>query len=270
VFYLGIHQPHWLTSTRVPLFVSRRRLVGRKTMPKATGRWALDSGAFTEIKDHGKWTVGAIAYAAEVRRIAAEVGNMDWASIQDWMCEPPMLLKTGKTIAEHQALTVQSYADLRRIAPEIPWIPVLQGWRKDDYLDHVEQYASAGFDLTECPTVGLGSVCRRQATDEFASIVRALVACGMTLHGFGVKTVGLQKVASLLQSSDSLAWSFTARRMQKPGLVQCIGGGHKNCANCLPFALAWRQRLLAKLPTTWQDNAATAAPSPVLTMEVTL
>ena len=267
MFYLGIHQPHWLERTTVPLFVSRRRLVGRKKLPRAAGRWALDSGAFTEIKDHGKWTIAAPAYAAEVSRIATEVGNMDWAAIQDWMCEPPMLVKTGLSIAEHQARTVRSLIELRQIAPETPWVPVLQGWKKDDYLDHIEQYLAAGVDLTGEPVVGLGSVCRRQGTDEFVSIVRALVACGLTLHGFGVKMTGLAKVAPLLASSDSLAWSFTARRMQKPGLAQCVGGGHKNCANCLPFALAWRDRLLTKLPSAWQDNTATSAPSPILTME---
>lgn len=255
MFYLGIHQPHWLAQTSVPLFMSRRRLIGRANFPRAAGRWALDSGAFTEIKDHGKWTVTPKDYADSVRRFQDKIGGMDWAAIQDWMCEPHMLAKTGLTIADHQRLTVQSYADLSRIAPEIPWVPVLQGWHKDDYLDHLEQYAAAGFDLTALSIVGLGSVCRRQATDEFAAIVRALVANGISLHGFGVKLHGLLKVAPLLKSSDSLAWSFTARRLQRPGLPQCVGGGHKNCANCLPFALAWRERLIERLPSSWQPPA---------------
>jgi hypothetical protein len=255
MFYLGIHHPNWLERTTVPLFVSRRCLVGRKKMPRAVGRWALDSGAFTEIKDHGHWTVDAPTYAAEVSRIAAEVGNMDWAAIQDWMCEPSMLARTGLSIIEHQTRTVKSFIELSQIAPMVPWVPVLQGWREDEYLDHIEQYKASGVDLTKLPVVGLGSVCRRQGTDEFACIVRAIVARGISLHGFGVKMTGLVKVAPLLASSDSLAWSFRARKIQKPGLVQCIGGSHKNCANCLPFALVWRQKLLAKLPTTWQDSS---------------
>lgn len=252
MFYLGIHQPHWLSQTSVPLFVSRRRLHDRKSLPRALGRWALDSGAFTEIKDHGRWTVSPQRYADEVRWIRDSVGKMDWAAIQDWMCERDMIAKTGKTVVDHQALTTQSYLDLVRIAPDVPWIPVLQGQRKDDYLDHLEQYARAGVDLTSHDTVGLGSVCRRQATDEVAAIVRALVANGLSLHGFGMKAQGLAKVALLLKSSDSLAWSFTARRLQRPGLPQCVGGGHKNCANCLPFALAWRERLLAALAPSWR------------------
>lgn len=130
---------------------------------------------------------------------------------------------------------------------------MLQGWEKDDYLNHLEQYALAGVDLTREPLVGLGSVCRRQGTTEFVAIVRALTACGLSLHGFGVKTQGLQKVADLLTCSDSLAWSMEARWLGVPGMPECVGGKHKNCANCLPYALEWRRRLLAKLPHTWRD-----------------
>lgn len=205
---------------------------------------------------HGRWSVSPEQYASEVARIAAGVGNMDWAAIQDWMCEPPMLAKTGFTVRAHQELTIQSYLDLTRIAPETRWIPVLQGWQHDDYLDHVEQYARAGVALATFDTVGLGSVCRRQATDEFAAIVRSLSALGLSLHGFGVKKQGLMKVASLLKSSDSLAWSYTARRLQRQGLPECVGSGHKNCANCLPFALTWRTKLVGQLPLSWSGGVA--------------
>jgi hypothetical protein len=271
VFYLGIHQLHWLERTTVPLFVSRCRFLARKNnflarrrkWPRARGRWVLDSGAFSEIRDHGRWRVDARTYADQVSVIVEWVGGVDWVAIQDWMCEPPMLVKTGLSIAEHQARTVRSFVELRQIAPDVPWVPVLQGWRKDDYLDCVDQYLAAGVDLAEQPVVGLGSVCRRQGTDEFVAIVRALVACGVTLHGFGVKTTGLARVAPLLASSDSLAWSFTARRLQRPGLPECVEGGHKNCANCLPFALSWRERLLAGLPTTWRDDSGRPAESSV-------
>jgi hypothetical protein len=34
-FYLGTHHPNWLRKTDVPLFISRRRLTGRKSLPRA-------------------------------------------------------------------------------------------------------------------------------------------------------------------------------------------------------------------------------------------
>ena len=255
-FYLGTHQPAWLERTDVPLFINRRRLVKRKKMPRALGRWALDSGAFSEITIHGEWSIGAVQYAAEVRRIATEIGGMLWAAIQDWMCEPHMLAKTGLSVREHQARTVQSLLNLRTIAPEIPWVPVLQGWQLGDYLDHVEMYMRAGVELDREPLVGLGSVCRRQATAEFVTIVNVLASLGLRIHGFGVKTQGLEKVVDLLASSDSMAWSRDARWMDGPALPECQGKNHRNCANCIAYALDWRRRLLERLPSSWQTAPA--------------
>lgn len=162
-----------------------------------------------------------------------------------------MLKRTGLSVRKHQARTVRSLLELRNIAPEIPWMPVLQGWHKEDYLDHLDQYARAGYDLTREPIVGLGSVCRRQATDQVVSIARALFLQGIRIHGFGVKTLGLRRLAGLITSSDSMAWSQAARREATP-LPECVGRGHKNCANCATYALRWRDRVLHNLPDEWQ------------------
>ncbi|MGY6651435.1 deazapurine DNA modification protein DpdA family protein [Amycolatopsis sp. TRM77291] len=44
-FFLGTHQPAWLArDLRVPLLVSHQRLAGRRTLPRALGQRALDSG----------------------------------------------------------------------------------------------------------------------------------------------------------------------------------------------------------------------------------
>lgn len=238
-FYLGTHQPHWLERTETPLFISRRRMKDRKTYPRARGIWALDSGGFTELKDFGTWTVSPRQYASEVKQIAVEVGNMVWAATMDWMCEPVMLAKTGLSIAEHQARSVRSFLELRDMEPEIPWIPVLQGWERDDYLRCWLMYQNAGVDLEKQPTVGVGSVCRRQHSDEALDIFTALR--GLKLHGFGLKMLGLRKSAHLLTSADSMAWSFHARR--KPPF--CGSTTHINCANCQWYAEKWREDVVS-------------------------
>lgn len=241
-FYLGTHETSFLDRTAVPLFVSRRRLALRRSLPRALGPWALDSGGFTELSMFGKWETTAATYVAEVRRWRDEIGRLEWAAIQDWMCEPPILAMTGKTVAAHQALTIQSYLDLVDLAPELPWVPVLQGWTNGDYLDHVEAYAAAGIDLRTLPTVGLGSVCRRQHMVRISLLVKELQREGIRLHGFGFKTQGLRLCHDALASADSLAWSYDARRA--PPLP---GHTHQNCANCLPYALEWRENLLSGL-----------------------
>jgi hypothetical protein len=92
------------------------------------------------------------------------------------------------------------------------------------------------------PLVGVGSVCRRQATGEIEVIVHSLASIGLRLHGFGVKAGGLVRYADCLVSADSLAWSFEARRA-----APLAGCRHANCANCLCYAAAWRRRVLARL-----------------------
>src|SRR5258708_24857810 len=121
------------------------------------------------------------------------------------MCEPFMIERTGLSVAEHQARTVANYLELRELAPGLPFIPVVQGWRLADYLACAGLYRSAGVDLAGLPRVGLGSVCRRQSTAEIAVIVSALAGGGLRLHGFGVKTGRLHLYAHLLASAPSLA-----------------------------------------------------------------
>jgi hypothetical protein len=246
-FYLGSHQPHWLETAGVQLFVSHRRLAGRRSLPRARAGWALDSGGFSELSLYGEWRTSPGEYVTAVARYDEEIGRLEWAAPQDWMCEPFMLDKTGLSIAEHQRRTVENFLELSDLWPgvsdeEIPFMPVLQGWRSDDYLRCAELYEAAGVRLAEYPVVGVGSVCRRQATGEIAAVFRRLKAeLDINAHGFGVKTSGLATYGRELGSADSMAWSFEARRTAP--LPGC--SSHINCANCLTYALAWRDRVLS-------------------------
>jgi hypothetical protein len=65
-FYLGVPEPAWLARTSVPLFLSRRRLARQRSLPRARGPWALDSGGFTELSLYGRWQTGERQYAAEI------------------------------------------------------------------------------------------------------------------------------------------------------------------------------------------------------------
>jgi hypothetical protein len=171
------------------------------------------------------------------------------------MCEPDIIAGGGPrrcpgthlSVAEHQRRTVASFLQLRQIWPSVsdgdcPFVPVLQGWHTADYQRCAALYEQAGIRLTDHPVVGVGSVCRRQATAEIGQLAESLAGQGLALHGFGVKKLGLLAYGHHLTSADSLAWSLDARR--SPPLA---GHRHKNCANCLTFATRWRTRLLAEL-----------------------
>lgn len=238
-FYLGTHKPQWLGTASVPLFVSNRVLHERKTFPRALTKWALDSGGFSELSMFGEWRTKPKTYVKLVRRYSEEIGSLEWAAIQDWMCEPHMLKATGRSLESHQSRTITSYLYLNHIAPDLPWAPVVQGWVLDDYMRHIEQYDRAGIDLTQLPIVGVGSVCRRQNTDEAGEIFREIAATGIKIHGFGVKKTGLAKYAPELRSADSMAWSYRARFAEP-----LPGHTHKACNNCIDFAMQWRTELL--------------------------
>jgi hypothetical protein len=105
---LGVHRPAWLATAGVPLFVSHRMLAQRRTLPRASAPWALDSGGFSELSLFGEWRTGPGDYATAVSRYIEEVGNLRWAAQQDWMCEPSMLRRTGLTVADHQRRTVRT------------------------------------------------------------------------------------------------------------------------------------------------------------------
>jgi hypothetical protein len=186
-FWLGVHHPHWLATAGFPLFVSHRTLRVRRTLPRAAAPWALDSGGFTALSGGGCWDTTPAQYIAAVERYAAEIGQLEWAAPMDWMCEPAIRTKTGKTVTQHQQLTVDNYIELRSAAPHLPFIPVLQGWDLDDYRRCADLYAARGIDLSGETLTGIGSVCRRQATAQIAGIVAGLADAGIRLHGFGVK-----------------------------------------------------------------------------------
>jgi hypothetical protein len=245
------------------LFVSDRRLRGYKRLPRAAVAWALDSGGFTELSTHGSWDHGPTPaqYTARIRRYFDEVGGLAWAASQDWMCEPAILTRTGLSVAQHQARTVDNYLELRDLAADLdlpPHLvcPTVQGWQPEDFVRCVDRYAHAGVDLTSVPSVAVGTLCRRQATTIAGQILAALHAVGLTrLHGFGFKLTGLARYRHLLTSADSMAWSYAARR--RPPLPGCAT--HINCANCPRYAYHWYRTqvtpILTATPTGYVQPA---------------
>jgi hypothetical protein len=247
----------------IPRCVSHHRLTTRRTIQPANGPTFIDSGAFTMLKDHGRWTITADEYITDIRRIVSALGpdNVVGVAAMDYMCED-IVIEGGDTkdgrfvgtrqhlgltagaslddcVREHQRLTIANYLELVRLAPDLHIVPAVQGNSLSQYLRCVAMYRAAGVDLTTLPLVGLGSVCRRQATDEIDLIVTTLHAMGINLHGYGVKQQGVEAYGGLLTSADSQAWSYAARK--RVGL--CPHGVVKHEANCPVAAATWWRRV---------------------------
>jgi len=241
-FYLGTHVLNHLEKTDKPLFVSRRVFEKRKSSLDAMGDWCLDSGGFSELSMFGKWTINEQQYIDTLNHIDCTPG-LEWAAQQDWMCEPHIIAKTGLTVKEHQKRTVNNLLELRKLETNVPIIPVLQGYTLEEYNDCFEMFESSGIDLRSENTVGLGSVCRRQNTNDIERIVKYFHSKDINLHGFGVKINGIKKYGELLQSADSMAWSYNARWLKDYCSIHKKNPTTKNCANCLNYALEWRDKL---------------------------
>jgi hypothetical protein len=211
-FYVGLHQPsdakHFVRAC-----ISTKRLRARKSHIGAC-RVMVDSGGFTEVTQHGGYRHNVEVYAIEIERLR-KICYIDCVVAQDYMCEPFALGKTGLTVAEHQRLTVERYADLRSLVPEdIHVMPVIQGYAPEEYASHVRMYGDL---LKHGMWVGVGSVCKRQGRPEaILAVLRAINAVrpDLRLHGFGVKLTALRvrEIVELLHTADSMSWSYHARK----------------------------------------------------------
>jgi hypothetical protein len=230
--------PHWLAELDVPLFASHRRLAGRRTLPRARTGWALDSGGFTELSMFGGWRTAAEDYVAAVRRYATENGNLEWAAPMDWMCEPVMLAKTGLDVPDHQRRTVDNFLRLRDLAPDLPFIPVIQGVGHRGLPALHRPLRSGRNRPDDLPDCGAGQRVPPTGHHRVVTLVGVLAGQGLRLHGFGVKTAGARLYAPALLSADSMSWSYRGRK------IRGCSPTHASEANCARFALTWRSRLL--------------------------
>ena len=193
-------------------FVSVNRLRSRKA-PFPAHDWIMDSGAFTEISTHGRYRHSVEEYAREIKRWK-DNGNLLAAVSQDYMCEPFILEKTGLSVEEHHRLTIERYDAPLAEETGVYIMPVLQGFKPIEYVQHVITY---GDRLKPGMWVGVGSVCKRNADP--SAILEVLthikvVRPDLRLHGFGLKKTALShaKICDLLETADSMAWSFSARK----------------------------------------------------------
>jgi hypothetical protein len=209
-FFIGLHHP----STAWAFLNSMLSInaVRDRKRPMRVNNWILDSGAFTEISTHGKWRNEPERYAEEIN-FWKQHGNLVAAVSQDLMCEPFILEKTGLSVEAHQEKTIQRYIQIAA-ATDVYVMPVLQGFRPIEYATHVRQYGNL---LKINAWVGVGSICKRNANpDAIEDVLLAIKAerGDLRLHGFGIKLTALERptVRALLDSSDSMAWSYALRR----------------------------------------------------------
>jgi len=236
-FYLGIQRSSWANRIDIPFMISAKAMVTSRYSRTVYGEdWLLDSGGFTELSKYGEYRISSSKYLEIVKRTNPTTG----AFCQDWMCEPPILKKTGKTIEEHQKATILSYVSLKEKSEKI--LPVLQGWTLIDYLKHVEGYDSLG--LYEGQLFGLGSVCSRSNSNDIELVITGIKRefPDLRLHAFGVKTFALKRrsIIDCLESADSMSWVAKSWRE----------GHSRKGEDYLNYALEWYESIVGGIAET--------------------
>jgi hypothetical protein len=243
IFYLGVHKP-WHAAMLPRAFMSVN-VLRRRRKPVNCPDVIVDSGAFTELAQYGRYRHSVADYAADLRRLASVV-TIKAAVAQDYMCEPFMLAKTGLELADHQRLTIERYDDLLAERLPFPIMAVLQGYEPADYVRHLEAY---GDRLELGQWVGVGSVCKRNGHPRQVLAVLEAIARrrpDLRLHGFGIKKTALEHegVRALLFSADSMAWSYSARRQ---------GRNPNDAAEAVAYGAAI-ESVLARPSQPWQPS----------------
>ena len=180
---------------------------------------ALDSAGFVAMVRYKgyPWSVKQyVDFVANHRK--GKPWPWAWWSSMDLCCEPQVASDTAEVRARVEGTArllreCNEAAALRHIpAP----MPILQGWRPDDYAWSAELTGAA---LGQWPAlVGVGSVCRRQPSGPAGlwAVLERLdreLPAGVQLHFFGVKGTVLGDLAKnpRVASVDSGAWDLAAR-----------------------------------------------------------
>lgn len=210
IFFPGVFRP--AQAGKHPRCMISARTLAKRSSGFPVADWILDSGGFTELYIHGGYRESVAAYASMIERFS-DCGNLLAAVAQDYMCEPAILERTGLTSIEHRRLTIERYDELRARVGSVYIMPVIQGYAAHEYAEHIAAY---GNRIAAGAWIGVGSLVKRSSSPgRIAGILSAILECrpDVQLHGFGIKLTSLKdaRVRGMLTSSDSMAWSLSAR-----------------------------------------------------------
>jgi hypothetical protein len=174
-------------------------------------RLFTDSGGYSFMHNKGEYTTTNRQYLEYVETHQPEV----WA-LRDYPCEPDILEKHGRTVEDHQNKTTNRHRHLMDLKDDYDIdgepMAVLQGWGPYSYERHIDGLQTAGV-LTDI--VGVGSVCRRNATEDILEILHRVndaLPQSTKMHAFGVKTDVLREdIPPKLVSVDTHSYDYRAR-----------------------------------------------------------
>jgi hypothetical protein len=168
----------------------------------------IDSGGFTAAKRWGRYPWTPAQYADWIAEESRDV-QLDFCATMDYACEKTVNRSILTTNKERIEESIQNELACRQVAPDLPWLPVLQG----DNLAEREFDLSLRRRLGLIPATfaGLGSICGRGVVGarQVIKFYRHQLP-GVKYHAFGLHVQALDddEVFMAVRSWDSYSWNW--------------------------------------------------------------
>lgn len=179
---------------------------------------AIDSGGFTAAQKWGKYPWTPQQYTDFIRETARDV-TLDFCAVMDYACEREVNRITYHTNRQRIKATIRNETALKALAPDLPWLPVLQGNTIEERSIDINLRAKIG--LLPTTFAGIGSICGRtpsQAQQAIRFYTQHLP--GVKFHPFGIHIQALDAddVYWLIKSWDTYSWNWPrgAKNLDRP------------------------------------------------------
>lgn len=188
---------------------NRARFKIRRPPADMIGKLAIDSGGFTAAKRWGRYPWTPAQYASFIHEMSRDV-PVEWAAVMDYACEPGVNREILSTNLKRIEATIENERACRNAAPDLPWLPVLQGDALAERLYDLKLREKAG--LLPGPMAGIGSICGRGIISARETILFYLSHLGpeTKYHAFGLHVQALDclQTRSIIASWDSYSWNW--------------------------------------------------------------
>lgn len=200
--YYGVDRKAFSKVVDKPM-ISFRTMSKRKSPIVEDGKeWFMDSGAFTYLKQYGKYP---FSYGRYLRAVTDF--KPTYFACMDWCCEETVLKSTGLNVIQHIGNTIESGRQLIDFNKN-HFVMVLQGWNTRDYLTCIDYCKDYGL-LTH--VMGVGTICGRTDPKQVSDILKAIkyeLPDQTKIHcfGFSLNLLKYKELFDRIDSIDTFAW----------------------------------------------------------------
>jgi len=198
---------------------AKKLSLNRGMIPESTKRLFLDSGGYSFFTRWGKYPFSIEEYVIFAQSIQDEYPLTEVA-IMDFPCEPNTNRSILKSNKERIDNTVQNALSCIDYDPNLPWVPVIQGYTLNEYLYCLDLYKDAKMYHDDFHLWAIGTLCARKKLDGIRSMVVNITdKINAPVHTFGMNYRFLKdpQIFFSIYSSDSGAWSYNGRAHEKLG-----------------------------------------------------